>query len=312
MAGLLQGNPYYSGPDAGAAGVNAFADNLMKSYGFFAGQDRENQQQKIQNQLAQIKINEAQNQEKMRQEIQAYQAQGLMAPAGGPQQPMPQLNDFGGGMGAGSMGQPMAQPGMGVPMTGPAMQADPSLAIPESAAPQRSELESLQGMMAIVSKYDPEKGMQLRAQLQSATSKQELNAALLDFKIAAQEAKQQYGQQIMDLKTKMADDAVSRAEEAGRHNLAIETLRAMKGNGGEQKTTEFDRDYKDYSDWYDKSPSPNSRKFTRGEYRDYQMRMQAGAKTQGQMEGIRGSMGTPSPSTPSRNPQYNPKTGKIE
>lgn len=326
MAGLLQGNPYYSGPSPLAAGVNAFADNFMKGTEFFQKMDND----KINNQILQAKLGEYQNEQKMRDELQAYQAKGLMAPAGGPQQPMPKLNDFGGGMGAGSMGAPMAQPGMEMSMGVAPIQADPSIqGIPQAASPRSSELESLQGMMAIMSKYNPEKGLALRSQLATATNKAELAQALLDFKIAAQDAKNQYGQQLMELKMKMAEDREKKTEETIRHNTALETLKAIKGSGGGEgggKSTEFDRDYKDYVDWFNQttgnpqhpSYNPGVAKFSRGAYREYKVRQEAGAKTAGQLEGIRGSMGGPAPqkaASPSAGPTkmvWNPAKGRFE
>jgi len=316
MAGLLQGNPFYAGPSPMAAGVNAFADNFMRGTEFFQKQDQE----KIQKQMMQAKLNEYQNEQKMRDEMSAYQNSaptGLMAtPGAAPKQvpfaPQAVPEELQG-----------VQPGAMVDIPG---------AAPQAATPGRSELENLQGMMAIVSKYNPEKGMALRAQLQSATSKQELNQALLDFKIAGQEAKNQYMSELMGLKMKMADDAVARAKETERHNKETETiaaLRALKGGGeGGGKGSEFDRDYKDYSDWFDSttgnknSPShnPGVQKFSRGAYRAHKVREEAGAKTQGQMEGIRSGMGggvtaPAAPTKPSAGPTkmvWNPSKGRFE
>jgi hypothetical protein len=315
MAGLLQGNPYYSGPSPMAAGVNAFADNFMRGTEFFQKQD----EAKLQQQMMQAKLNEYQNEQKMRDEMTAYQNSaptGLMAtPGAAPKQvpfaPQAVPEELQG-----------VQPGAMVDIPG---------AAPQAAQPGRSEMENLQGMMAIVSKYNPEKGLALRSQLQSATSKAELNQALLDFKIAGQEAKNQYMNELMGLKAKMAEDAVARAKETERHNKETELIaavRASKGGEGGGKGTEFDRDYKDYSDWFDSttgnknSPSynPGVQKFSRGAYREHKVRQEAGAKTQGQMEGIRSGMGggnaqVPPPSPTSGGPKkmvWNPSKGRFE
>ena len=306
MAGLLQGNPYYSGPSPMAAGVNAFADNFMRGTEFFQRQD----EAKMQQQMMQAKLGEFQNEQKMRDEMAAYQAQGLMAPAPAKQVPF----------------APQA-----VPEELQGVQPGAMVDIPAGPGGKRSDAETMDGMLNIISKYNPEKGMQLKSQWQSATSRAELNQALLDFKYAAQDAKNQYSQQLMEMKGKALEDRENRTKETERHNLTLEAIRASKGSGGEGggKGTEFDRDYKDYSDWFDSttgnknSPSynPGASKFSRGAYREHKVRQEAGAKTAGQMEGIRSGMGggvTPPPSAPTKPSSgptkmvWNPSKGRFE
>ena len=308
MTGLLSGNPYYSGPSAGAAGVNAFADNLMKGYQFFNDMDRQKQQAAMQQQLQQAKLNEYENEQKMRAEMAAYnQPRGLMAQAS---PAMPQLQEPG-VMGQGAMGPAMPTPGMGG-MGTPAIQADPSIqGIPEAAAAPQSEEEYLKGAYAIISKYNPEKALMLREQLYAAKSKAEMNQALMEIRQSAQEAKNDYMNKVMDFKTSQLSQKEDSLKETSRHNMMVEALRARGGGEGGGKTTEFDRDYADYLAWHKQNPTPGTKAFSRGEYRDYQTRQGAASKKAGEMEGLTQGIKSPS-SGGGKQLNYNPKTGRME
>lgn len=314
MAGLLSGNPYYSGPSPLAAGVNAFTDNFMKGTEFFQKMDQE----KLQQQMMQEKLAEYENEKKMRAEMAAYnQPRGLMGPAL-PVAPVqePQMS--------------MA-PGSEAPWGVQSQQ--PQMSTPEpQAPPPQSEEEYLKGAYAIISKYNPEKALALREQLYAAKSKADVQAAILDFKIAAQDAKTDYANKILDMKNNMVQVQQDRAAETARHNAVIEALKASKGSGsgGEGKGTEFDRDYKDYSDWFNETTGnkasgyyqPGAQKMSRGQYREYKIRQESAAKSQGALQGLVGGAGIPAvqPSTtpakaPGNQPKnltWNPKTGRLE
>lgn len=330
MAGLLQGNPFYSGPSPLAAGVESFGDNLMKSYGFFQGMDQKRQEAAMQQQIMQQRLSEMQNQQKMRDELGAInQPTGLMTPAGATMAPPPQMAPMG-DLGQGAMGPAMPTPGMGMaPM--PAMQADPRLA----PAPQASSVtDTISRQLAIIAKYDPVRATELQMQFKNASDKNDVANFMADVKntVAQNQAENMKVQE--GLKKENLDLRERGLAEQERNNRAMEEYRKSKGSGGGGegggKKTEFDRDYEDYLGQVkrDGLAAGVGRAFTRSEFRDYQMQTQAAAKYRGGTGSMAAAPALPSarpaapapkqtakpaaPSTGTKNLIYNSATGKME
>jgi len=73
--GLMSGNPYYTGPSGLAAGVNAFAEGLMKAYGMFSGVRQRDEEIAMQKKLLQMKLDE-----EMRKRQAGEEISGLLQP----------------------------------------------------------------------------------------------------------------------------------------------------------------------------------------------------------------------------------------
>ena len=309
--GLMSGNPYYYGPSGLAAGVGAFADNLLKAYGTFSGVNQKQQEIEMQKKLMQIKLDEEANKVKQREAMEAYE-KGLAKPVQGL---MAQTQTF----------TPPDEIPSEWTWTPEARQVQPETVtaqVPTTYANQMEawkaegknpEIEYLRGAYSTIAKYDPEKALALREKLYSATTSAELREALIDIKKAQMEMTGKYQDAIIGVRKEGIEKDLKRLEETNRHNQVLEILRKTGGSGAGDKTTEFDRDYQDYSEWFDASKKsgaykdPNARKLTRGEYRMYQERQKAAAKGAGTLEGFGGGGTTAAPNTL----KYDPRTGEL-
>lgn len=235
--GLMSGNPYYYGPSGLAAGVGAFADNLLKAYGTLVGINQRQQEIEMQKKLMQIKLDEEANKVKQREAMEAYE-KGLAKPVQGL---MAQTQTF----------TPPDEIPSEWTWTPEARQVQPETVISQvpttyanqmeawKAEGKNPEAEYLKGAYSTIAKFDPEKALSLREKLYSATTNAELREAVLDIKKAQMEMTGKYQDAVIGVRKEGIEKDLKRLEEAIRHNQVLETLRKSGGGGREKDPKMF-------------------------------------------------------------------------
>ena len=232
--GLMSGNPYYYGPSGLAAGVGAFADNLLKAYGTLVGINQRQQEIEMQKKLMQIKLDEEANKVKQREAMEAYE-KGLAKPVQGL---MAQTQTF----------TPPDEIPSEWTWTPEARQVQPETVISQvpttyanqieawKAEGKNPEIEYLRGAYSTIAKYDPEKALALREKLYSATTNAELKEALLSLKRAAMDYEMGLKEKGLDFKNMEYNLKRDALNEAIRAHQANELIRATRGANGPKES----------------------------------------------------------------------------
>lgn len=232
--GMLSGNPFYSGPSPMAAGVQSFSEGLMNAYGLFEKlrqRDEElamqKQQQAIAQQVQEAKLREMAVEDQKRQAFAELQTR-LGNPVTG-QSPL--SHAFGPG-------------GAAEEWTPPQVQTQyPTQAAAWAAQGKNPELEYLREASGLMSRFEPEKALDLRARVLASQSNAENREAMLALKERLGEMGMNARQAEIDIKGKNADINLKRAEDIDRHQRMMEALRKLqveKGGSGAKDASEKD------------------------------------------------------------------------
>jgi hypothetical protein len=203
--------------------AQAFTDNFLKTYMAIGEDERAKEATKIAQQMAQAKMKEIADEQAMRAEMSQYQ-QGLMAPVMGEQQaPVQQMQ--------GQVGQGMM-----------AIQPNPEFNIPTrdtyanqydawAAQGKNSEREMLLGQANILSKYNPEKGLAVKASLANTDERTQAQLAIAEAKnkAALDSLATKYEQSIKLLENKQDFQSQLQAKEL-QNNLDKILLKARTPN----------------------------------------------------------------------------------